>query len=336
METPESTHIFCVTPVKNETWILDRFLQCASQWAHHIIVADQHSDDGSREMARQYPNVRFVENPSREYDEGARQRLLLDEARAIPVDGKRIIIALDADEMLTANFMTSPEWQRVLEAPPGTVISFQWVNIAPDLRRGWLSEDKPFGFVDDGKPHQGKKIHSHRLPTPSGAATLVMRDIKVLHYQYTDWQRMKSKQRWYQCWERINHPQKRPVQIYRQYHFMDVALEDAEPLRNEWFTGYVEAGIDMTSIPQEGYYRWDEDLVQFLQEYGVEKFRKLNVWDNDWADVGRAMGLNVNSELSDPRSWSERVVHQWLAKTQRRRKGLKVRAIQQVLRLMGW
>ena len=36
--------VVCLTPVKNEAWILDRFLKCAGLWAEHIIIADQGAD----------------------------------------------------------------------------------------------------------------------------------------------------------------------------------------------------------------------------------------------------------------------------------------------------
>src|SRR5437667_3161139 len=102
MAYSERPTIICLTPVKNEAWILDRFLQCASLWADHIIVADQCSEDESREIVGRHPKVILIENPSPVYDEGARQKLLLEAARRIP--GKRLLIALDADEMLTANW----------------------------------------------------------------------------------------------------------------------------------------------------------------------------------------------------------------------------------------
>ena len=112
-EAPSPT-LICMTPVKNEAWILDRFLQCASTWAEHIIVADQQSTDGTREIAESYDTVTLIENDTPAYDEAGRQQLLIDAAREIPVDGKRILIALDADEFLTANWMSHPEWQRSL------------------------------------------------------------------------------------------------------------------------------------------------------------------------------------------------------------------------------
>ena len=327
----------CVTPVKNEAWILDRFLECASTWADHIVVADQHSDDGSRDIARRYDKVTLVNNDSPRYDEDARQKLLLREARRLPAPGRRIIIALDADEMLTANWMDSPEWSRLQRAPAGTVLRFQWINVTPDLQHHWRPDDDiPFGFVDDGAGHEGQAIHSPRLPVPSGAPSLVMRDIAVLHYQYTNWTRMKSKQRWYQCWERLQHPEKRPITLYRQYHHMDAARAAAEPLQEQWLKGYQDAGIDMTSTLCEGTSLWDEKVSQLLEENGTAPFRKLDVWDVDYGALRRRTGRSVNGALDDPRSPFEKAVHAWLARTQPRAARLGVRATQKLLQLAGW
>src|SRR5437016_10395582 len=78
------TKLICVTPVRNEAWVLERFLQCASLWADQIVIADQMSDDGSREIAARFPKVILVDNPSTEYNEGEYHRLLLERARQIP------------------------------------------------------------------------------------------------------------------------------------------------------------------------------------------------------------------------------------------------------------
>ena len=41
-----------MTPVRNEAWVLPAFLESTSRWADYIIIADQMSTDGSREIAR--------------------------------------------------------------------------------------------------------------------------------------------------------------------------------------------------------------------------------------------------------------------------------------------
>jgi glycosyltransferase involved in cell wall biosynthesis len=178
--------LVCLTPVKNEEWILDRFLRAASTWADLIVVADQRSSDRSPEIVSSHAKAVLVENESEAYNEVERQRLLLEAARRL-VPGPRILIALDADEALNADAPEQPEWQAMLGAPPGTVLRMQWVNLLPEAPRAWIPpRPKPFGFVDNGAPHHGDRIHTPRLPTPAGAPVLDLDRIKVLHLQHLD------------------------------------------------------------------------------------------------------------------------------------------------------
>lgn len=335
MKNIDQPVLICVTPIKNEAWILERFLLCSSLWADHIIVADQSSDDNSREIACGFPKVTLIHNTSRCYDEGARQKLLLEAARRIP--GRRIIIALDADEMLTANWTVSLEWAQVREAAPGTILTFKWVNVLPGFAQGWLQDDLSLGFVDDDSEHNGGMIHSTRIPVPTDAPHLNLDDIKVLHYQFTDWERMKSKQRWYQCWERLNHPSKHAITVYRQYHHMDcIPPESRCSLQPEWTDGYVNAGINMTSVHQEESYRWDKDVAGWLVEHGPSLFRRCDIWEIDWNERCHRFGLTPTQPITDPRSAFEKHVHQWLAQTQGRSLDKSIRARQRLLRLFGW
>lgn len=48
-----------------------------------------------------------------------RRKRILAEARQIPAQ-KRIIVALDSDELLSGNVLGSPGWKTVLAAPPRT------------------------------------------------------------------------------------------------------------------------------------------------------------------------------------------------------------------------
>jgi hypothetical protein len=330
--------LICLTPVKNERWILERFLTCASLWADHIIVADQGSTDGSAEIAARFPKVALVENPSPDYDEVARQRLLIEHARRIP--GPRLLLALDADEALVGDAFASLDWRRALDAPEGTVLTMQWVNVLPGARTAWLPEHAiPFGFVDDGTEHCGGRIHTPRLPVPPGSPVLELDAVKVLHFQYVDWARMKSKQRWYQCWEAIHHPENRPIQVYRAYHQMDALPRNRiVPLEPSWLAAYAAAGVDLTDWPPTpGPLPWDEDVARWIVRYGARRFAKVDIWDVDWPDVARRSGLPVAAEaLQDPRRRSQRLVHGFLRITQARHTRAPVRAAQRLLRLGNW
>lgn len=304
--------IICLTPVKNESWILEKFLLATSLWADHIIIADQFSNDNSREIAKKFEKVILVENPSAEFNEQERQRLLIEEARKI--EGPRFLIALDADEFLSANFHYSEEWKFIMQAPPGTVIRFKWLNLKPDLLRYWSSGLYfPWGFMDDGSKHYGSVIHSERIPIPLCHMTIDLEEIKVLHYQYTDWERMASKHRWYQCWEVLHHPKRNAFEIFKQYHHMyDVKDSELCEVKQEWFDFYLVNNIDIKSVKKEGVYWWDLEMLRYFQIHGTKMFRKIDIWDTDWKSLADHFKIEVNMTINDPRSWFDKLIHAWL------------------------
>ncbi len=331
--------VICLTPVKNEGWILDRFLRCASLWADHIIVLDQLSKDESAEIASRFPKVILLHNPSPVYNEQERQRLLLEAARQIP--GPRLLITLDADEFLTTNFATSPEWQTVLDAPPGTVIKFKWVNIQSDLQHYWTSPyEYAWGFMDDeGSAHSGEKIHSPRIPVPWNAPTISLRDIKVMHWQFVDTERHQSKTRWYKCWEQINRPHRGAIEVHRQYHRTDyVPPQEIHLIPERWFAGYLAEGIDMTSIHRsQGYWWWDEEVLDLLEKHGVQRFARIDMWYTDWTELHRRLYPKAEPlNLADPRTALERFIHRRLHRTQPHVETRSVRTVDALLRWLGW
>ena len=339
--------VICLTPVKDEAWILDRFLKCASLWADRIIIADQQSTDSSREIARSFPKVTLVENTSATFNEPERQQMLLAEARRIP--GPKVLLALDADEFLTANFPVSREWETILNAPPGTVISFQWAlvhTIVSELCYYMFPTELPVGFVDDGSEHQGKIIHSFRVPTPPSGRSLYPKQIKLMHYCLMDRDRFDSRVRWYQCWEYLK-LHKRPIDLYRFYHqALFVSSNMIKQVPREWLLGYEQQGIDMTSVNREGAYRWDKEVLELFKEHGTAKFRKLPIWNTDWSKLHEELyPEKPRAPYLDPRSRLDKLIHRWLRRTQpafsfhatpglgRR---LYHRLVQRALRFLGW
>jgi glycosyltransferase involved in cell wall biosynthesis len=326
----------CVTPTRNEAWIIERFLAAAKTWASHVIVADQGSTDGTLQQLQSASDVEVVINDSPVYDEAYRQKILLSRARQF--EGKKVFIALDADEALSANCLQSKEWKRVGEAKPGTVLRFRWVNILPGFEEAWIpGKYSAFGFVDDGCDFTGRRIHSTRVPQPAGAPVIDLHDVVVLHFQYVAWERMASKHRWYQAWEHVKHQQKGPLQIFREYHHMYGSWEKNEihPVKPEWLDGYERAGIGFRSLESESVTYWDKEVLEMLREHGAERFRKIGIWDKDWKELADQMGFN-GSNFSDPRSAWEKTAHWLLRLTQKRRTNPGVRGFEKLLRLSGW
>jgi len=273
--------VICLTPVRNEAWILDAFIRCASRWADLIIIADQSSRDETREIARRHPRVRLIGNASSDFNEPERQKLLIEAAREIP--GPRILVALDADEFLSGNWKESPDWARILAAPPGTLFSLRWLNVFPDFSRG---SDNTYGlpciYVDDGRKHRGLEIHSPRVPMAEGENPIVLNDLRLLHFNFSDPARLASKRRWYFCLERIKFPEKSLIQIYDKYNYRDFHAQlPTVPLRTEWLQGLAEAGLTPEAIQktdQDGLYWYDREVAAWIEEYGKERFAFLPIW----------------------------------------------------------
>src|SRR5271156_6551480 len=112
MNTPRLS-VVVLTPVRNEAWILPRFLEVTGRIADRIIILDQNSTDGSIELCRAHPKVELLQNPSRKYDEAERQRILIEAARRL-VPMPRILLALDADEIIAADAPETDDWKRAL------------------------------------------------------------------------------------------------------------------------------------------------------------------------------------------------------------------------------
>lgn len=329
-------HTICLTPTRNEAWIIQRFAAAARHWASHLIVADQGSTDSTLQQLRGMEGVQVVLNESKVFDEVHRQRLLLNQARQI--EGKRILIALDADEALSFNCTASKEWEQLREAKPGTLLRFPWVNILPGFKEAWIPPAPLLcGFVDDGSGHSGRRIHNPRVPVPDGAPVIDFKEIVVLHFQYVVWQRMLSKQRWYQMLEYTAHGDKSPLDLYREYNHMRGSWTRSEirPLDPRWLAGYERIGADFRTLQCEPVTWWDADVVQKLRAHGPQRFRKLAIWDQDWNAVAHQLGVN-GIDLADPRSLVERKIHGVLAATQDSRTNWGVRALEHALRFAGW
>jgi glycosyltransferase involved in cell wall biosynthesis len=326
----ERRAVVCLMPTKNESWILDRSLAAAATWADVIVVADQASSDGSQDIVKRHSKAVLIENRSATFDEGARQRLLVEAARRIVGPGA-VLVAIDADELLSANVVTSREWLDFCSAPPGTFARIPWVNLSPNFERGWTPPSALImALVDDGRAHVGALIHSTRLPVGEEELGITFADIRALHYQYVDQERLRSKHRWYQCWERLNAPERRAIAIYRQYHHMDaVPAEQFVTLRPEWFESYEQNGIPVREAHISSRYWWDDDVLQWVKRYGAEYFRRLDIWHEkerwDPADA-----------VADPRSIVDRAVLVGLRGTQAYASRLPVRVMQRAARLAGW
>lgn len=282
-----------VLPVKNEAWILDYTLACASLWADHIIVADQQSTDGSRVIYKKFPKVVMIENPA-QYHASDVRKLLLDEARKI--EGQNVIFSFDADEVPTGHILNREFWQQVESLKPGTSIQFEWINLwrSPGQYRVDDSVNAPawkhFGFIDDRKVSYTTlgviNDHTSRIPLETLPGTQKYELPKVLHYQFANWQRTIYKQVHYRMTEWVQKKQTwwNALKINLKYFpTKDERTLKLTPVPPAWMTGYEQHGIPELKI-QSGQRSWHEDAIAgYLKRYSADFFTPLDIWDAELA-----------------------------------------------------
>ncbi len=304
--------IVVITPVKNEDWIIDRFLKITSEFADCIIIADQDSTDNTKEIYKKYPHIHLIENKSNQYNEATRQLILLEKAREL-IKGKKIILALDADEILAANAPKTEDWQRMLEAENNTILAFEKPNLYQTTKQCLRLDDPfPLGYVDDGynnnqimlrgfasKNHiwLEDKMNKNQFISTKSLPFLYLKDVKFLHYALTRLDAQNSKRRFYSVTENTLYGNtfksvfRRRNGYQKKYDFTEKRSLEISP--NEWFNQWENKGIDMHNIEKTKYYWWDFQVLNEFYKYGEEKFWLDNIWYFDWENC-RQYALSIN------------------------------------------
>ena len=321
--------IIVMTPVRNEVWVLRAFLETTSLWADYIIIADQMSTDGSREIAKEYPKVILIDNKNPEFNEAERQAMLVAKAREVADGRDTLLWGLDADEVLAANTFETEDWKRILNSKPGDVFWFKWAEICPNQKEYWLSPTTyyPWLFHDNGKEPHGnyvRNMHSMRIPYPKEEQQLYyVDDFRVLHLAYLNQHRVASKRRFYQFvdWE-MNH--RSPVTLSRSYTMLK-REETVLPLPDDFLYKNDEYGFDLLSMV-------DTEVAKcYMDEYVIERFlrhtkqelRKLDIWDEAF--------LGAYS-LDNPERLVDKWVHSYMRRTASKKEKPGIRIIDKIIK----
>lgn len=270
-----------LVPVKNEAWILRSSLSNFSSFADYIIVADQRSTDGSREICAEFPKVSVIDNPNEGHSNKVRW-MLLDEARKIP--GNNLIVCIDADEML------SPEAaQKMLSfseknSGSGRTIAFQlpWIQLWKSAENHrvdsvWKDNSKTIAFLDDRKIgyEQTITINDHTARVPQTDIVETISEFPLLHLQFMAWEQTQIKQAWYRCSELVAGG-KSPQRINYAYEAsLDGPHVVLEPTPPEWLTGIPIPVISGMDISRSWQY---QQILEWFEKYGAAFFERLEIW----------------------------------------------------------
>lgn len=316
--------LICMTPVRNEAWVLHAFLKATSLWADYIIIADQMSIDGSREIALSYPKVILIENNNPDFNEADRQKLLIDKAREIK--GDKILFGLDADELLAANFANTEDWQKILNSKPGDVFWFKWAEIRPDLKTYWESEKTyyPWVFHDDNiEPHGNyvRNMHSMRIPYPIEEKQMYyVNDFRVLHLAHISVERVNAKRRFYQFVDWTMN-KRSVVKLSRTY--MKQKNEPIFELESNQIDFTDQYGFSVfENIELKDNHFWFDDYIVEKVKYLPRQIYRLNIWNVDFLK---------KYNLKDNRGAFTKILHLYLFKTQKINQKKLVKLIDKIL-----
>ncbi len=324
-----------MTPVRNEAWILRAFLESTSRWADYIIIADQMSTDGSRDIIQEYAQrnaamqgraeILMIDNNNPEFNEPERQTMLIAKAREVAAGRDTLLWGLDADEILAANTFKTKDWDRIMNSKPGDVFWFRWAEISPNQKDFSISIYYPWLFHDDGKEPHGnyvRNMHSMRIPYPIEEKQMYqVNDFFVLHMAYLNTHRVVSKSRFYQFvdWE-MNH--RSFVTLNRNYR-NQVQLSFVNPLEPEMLYSDFDIFKLADTVVSKCY--MDEYIVDRLSRHPMRELRKLDIWDKEFCD---------NYHLQDPRPWWIKLAHKYLKATSKKKRNAFVRAFDRVLKVL--
>lgn len=300
MSAAPARPVVVLTPVRNEAWILDAFLGVTTQFADRIVVVDQSSTDSSREICAGYEKVIVIENPSPEYDEAARQRLLLRTARELVPQGA-VLLALDSDELIAADALGHPAWASMRCAAPGSVLLFHKPDLVAGLKECVCFDAPwPLGYVDDGAAHTGTVIHSLRLPTPEGAARIAVEGVTILHLALVRPLAQRAKYRLYAVTENL----RGTTHLLRRRAGYAAARDLAKHGRrcavpDSWLAGWKGQGLRLTGFPQPEFYWQDFEALRILSRQGARRFWFDDLWAFDW-EACRRYGLSTGEPDMPP------------------------------------
>ena len=318
-----------MTPVRNEAWVLRAFLESTSKWADYIIIADQMSTDGSREIAQSYEKVILIDNSNSDFNEPERQAMLIAKAREVAAGRDTLLWGLDADEILAANFQETRDWKHILNSVPGDVFWFKWAEICPDKKHYWISPKTyyPWLFHDDGKEPHGnyvRNMHSMRIPYPIEEKNMFfVDDFRVLHLAYLNEYRTEAKRRFYTFidWEMNN---KAPVSLARAYS-QTKKKDTVWELNDSFIYSEEKDGFSLWDlIDTEGRSFWfDEYIINHFANHSTSETRKLPLWDEEFL---------TQYNLKDPRHGIDKLVHKYLKYSKDREEEAMFKCFDKVLK----
>jgi glycosyltransferase involved in cell wall biosynthesis len=285
--------IITLVPIKNEAYILKTFLENVSRFSDYIIIADQHSTDGSREIAQSFEKVILIDNDAQGHNNSVRWKLL-EEARKIP--GNNFMIALDADEMISPDWVGSIKKRfgaggENLKQTPSTAFSFEWIQLWNSFEEYrvdgvWNKSMKTAAWIDDRTVdyERTEVLNDHTARIPTGPHQIMeTADTPLLHFQFAFMERTAYKQAWYRMNEFLKGRDPRRINLAYASSKDDKKVR-TQKVPKEWLGDIIlpsksaDRSVD-GHLPPSALSDWHkEEILKYFSQYGIMHFEPLDIW----------------------------------------------------------
>ena len=316
--------IIAILPVRNEAWIIRHTLTILEQICDVIIVADGDSTDKTREICQLFNKVKLIsaEVKGTKKFQKNRREILLDRAR--DYEGYNYILAIDADELLTAMVM-SPDWENILDSmKPGDARHFRWYWIwkSPfhfrEDQSVWSKRWMYCFFRDDRREsYSDGNWHESRIPKAYIQRSIEASTQGLLHYAQVGKNRLFSRQAHYRIMDYLH--QGISVNSINSLYAItrderDIGLKC---IPRNWISPWQKLGLDFDYFPDPELNYFDIEILQYFKQFDTTHFANLDIWDINW-EYKRQLALDQEVEgipetsIHDPRNLEQRLYHSYL------------------------
>lgn len=325
----KSAKIVGLLQVRDEASIIEQCLRALAVYTDAIVVLDDASQDSTVEIVELLASTltieRIVINKESAWEKGTERdnlQRLLNEGRAI---GGTHFIFLNADEIFVST-CAKDDWLRkkILSLPSGYSMSVPMANVwngtshyRDDERCSpmyWKWREIDCIWCDDGQMNyenniswtSSKTLHISRMPSNyKGVVRVYDINCGLIHFKCANLDNLKLKKIWYTMLEYIrlrdiySDFKKECVRCankFYEYEFSGIEGNERDILLREvphsWYEGYdfFDSSCYMVEIAEK-----KRDIIRWLEQYGVEYFEYLDIWNLDWLRAFREEKMSVDN-----------------------------------------